>query len=268
MSVSWKPRNCARCGLPVQLPRPNMQKFCVMCSEQYKENPWKFTVHYAASKLHVEDVVRDEVDPQYRDPIKKGGVPFVFKGVAISGKMSAGKTTLAAAIATQYRLPIVSLAGILKGDVATALYDAGLAESEKDIIRLHKGKLRGTLQEWGAIFRDINGPDYWVSRLFVERSSGFIVDDMRFKNEFVALRERGFYLVRLEPPELERLDRVEAAYPEVTTAQLFHQSETDLDSKLSDFDLVLMSGGKNSAARTAEQFFEATKNVKWGWTKR
>lgn len=164
---------------------------------------------------------------------------FVHKGIAISGKIASGKTTLAEYVSDKYGLPRWSLAGALKLDVSEALYMAGLEADQESIMNM-KGRLRTILQEWGTLFKEVNGEDYWVEQLFKSAGPGpFVCDDMRFPNELDAFQRRGFLCVRLECGPWDQLKRVEQLYPTMKLGQLKHLSETALDGSLSRFDVVM-----------------------------
>lgn len=200
----------------------------------------------------------------------------MYKGIAISGKIASGKTTLAEAISKRWGIPRKSLAANLKEDVAAALYEAGLACNEEAIIERHKAKLRGTLQEWGKIFRELNGEDYWVNRLFPangkdrhqENQRPFVCDDVRFQNEFTAFQRRGFLLVRLDTGggaySTDYHVRRDRLYPGLTPAQLSHPSETDLDGQLSRFDIILDTATM-SPDETQTEFFKQCRRHDFSW---
>lgn len=165
-----------------------------------------------------------------------------YQGIGISGKIASGKTTAARYLGGRLNWPVVSLASALKGDVARAMYEAGLAvESPEDLMKLHKASIRSTLQEWGGLFRELNGENYWIQRLFSRQQEPFIVDDVRYPNEFTELQARGFYMLRLEAWPQERIQRIHNLYPEMQERQQQHASETALDSWVYKFNAVVLS---------------------------
>ena len=180
------------------------------------------------------------LEPWITNPVrKKEAKPFMYKGIAISGKIASGKTTLANLLHTMYGIPLVHFAQALKDDVAEALYYGGLAADKDDIIKLYKGDIRGLLQDWGSLFRKVNGEDWWVECLFNGTKPPFIVDDMRYQNEFAACQARGILTVRLQVTLGLQLTRVAHLYPDMKREQLNHKSETDLDNSLAKFDVVV-----------------------------
>ena len=65
-----------------------------------------------------------------------------------------------------------------------------------------KEQFRPILQWWGQYRRNTEGDDYWVQKLMDRIDSKppnliLTVDDCRYFNEYDALRERGFWFIRL-----------------------------------------------------------------------
>jgi dephospho-CoA kinase len=167
--------------------------------------------------------------------------PFSYRGIAISGKIASGKTTVANYLAAKYGLPVSSFATALKRSVFDALIHGDLEIEDTDWTKFmveNKHRLRGILQEWGTIFREINGEDHWTKKLFAKKSP-FIVDDMRFQAEFDYLRKRGFLLIRLYADQDIRLDRISRLYPDMPSSALWHRSEIALDEAIPRFDILL-----------------------------
>lgn len=167
--------------------------------------------------------------------------PFQYKGIGISGKMGSGKSSVAKEIATLFGWPVRSLATQIKTDVEAAFLAAGLDLEEGQLIPNHKDEIRGTLQEWGAMFRKYNGENWWVRQLFSHNRLPFIVDDVRFQNEFEGLRARGFLLIRLDVLQATQRERIARLYPSMDEAKFKHPSETDLDNYYNNFDIVVPS---------------------------
>lgn len=135
-----------------------------------------------------------------------------------SPAMGAGKTTLAAALAGHgYRR--VRFAGPLKAMLTALALEAGAAPAWAE--RMVDGDLkeapstyfagrspRQAMQwlgtEWG---RQLMHPDFWVaawrSRVEAEMAAGFhvVTDDMRFPNEFDAVRSLGGMAVHVSRPD-------------------------------------------------------------------
>ena len=154
-----------------------------------------------------------------------------------------------------YGLPVLPLAACLKEDVCEALHRSGLAELPEDIILKHKPDMRGLLQDWGKLFRKLNGEDYWIDKLFSyahqHHHRYFIVDDLRFRNEFDAMRARHFLTVRLDISWPTQESRLAKLYPDTPLSQLQHASEIELDSLAGEFDILVpaatIKNGKTAA---------------------
>ena len=193
--------------------------------------------------------------------------PPPVRGVAISGKIATGKSWLAGEILrhNKPRLPHKPKRRMaLADELKLAVYDAlscinpnlfphGPVTERLAWVNEHKPSLRGTLQEVGLLMREEMGESYWVDRMFQRvytgstgkgvQPGGFIgvVDDMRFKSEFKALKRLNFLTVRLEVFPFSRavyIKRRTMLYPQLTAVQLGHSSECDLDD-YSAFDIVL-----------------------------
>lgn len=155
---------------------------------------------------------------------------------------SSGKTEVARLLVEQHGFKTIKLAATLKGMVVRLLYDFGV--SAKDIGRCLEGDLKelpipglgvsprylfqtlGT--EWG---RALVHPKVWtmiaVNRCRAELSQGrsVVVDDMRFPNEFEALKEAGGTMVKVTRPG-------------VVAPTDGHASEGLLDDILFDYEVV------------------------------
>lgn len=147
-------------------------------------------------------------------------------------------------ITAEYGHQLVSFAAPLKRMVRGMFEDAGL--SEKVIREAMDGDLkevplipfgcspRYMMQklgvEWG---RDMISKSLWVDVLLnrVANQKAFVVDDMRFPNEYNAMRYAGAYMVKVDRP-------FDDAY------EATHSSEGALDRH--DFDAVIYNDGSIS----------------------
>lgn len=165
--------------------------------------------------------------------------------IAISGKMGAGKSTLAGHLARRFDAPVLSFAAGFKSLVESA----GLTKASDEAL------YRKLCQNIGGGMRALD-PDIWC-KAFYQRFDALrvedprnlrtpcIVDDMRYPNEFEWLASDGFYTVRLEVPAAIRANRRQL---------IDHESETALDQYAIDgrFDLQLYLDGHE----TPEMVFE------------
>src|SRR5690348_1976950 len=146
--------------------------------------------------------------------------------IALCGKLKSGKTTLALELSHILGVPRDSFAASLKA----GLKMMGIAADGPN-------KNREVLQGIGVYMRSLQA-DHWIKVLAAKHpdldSTGLIVDDCRFQNEYQWLKDTGFLMVRLKVRSETQVRRG-AGY-----GQLFHQSEIALDP-LPDraFDIVL-----------------------------
>ena len=110
--------------------------------------------------------------------------------IAIIGKMGSGKTTLAKYIKNNYNYKILSFANPVK-------------KYANEIFNI-KVKDRAILQDFAQKIKEID-PDVWVNYLIRQiTTDNIVVDDLRFPNEYDALKKLGFIFIKLEiEPEFQ-----------------------------------------------------------------
>ena len=148
--------------------------------------------------------------------------------IAFSGKMGAGKSTLAKKIMEKYpQFKTYSFASGVK-KVATEIFDM-------------KEKNRELLIQIGNKMRDID-PDVWAKNAIreMENYDYCLVDDLRYPNEAKFLQEAGFLLVKLDiDPETQK-KRLQNAYPNTWEKHLEFQNHfTEKGLSNDTFDLIL-----------------------------
>lgn len=170
---------------------------------------------------------------------------ILYKGrkirlIGISGKIGAGKTTLANHLCNRYPFTLkrVSFAENLRRMVAILIHiDVEKTRSTHDKAVKPPGwdcTVGDLLQRFGTeVGRQIHA-DAWVLSLFAgfDESSFWVSDDVRFKNEAKGIKERGGLLIRLngDPGKV---------YEEAGKVRnLNHVSETELDD-YDGFDVIL-----------------------------
>jgi hypothetical protein len=132
--------------------------------------------------------------------------------IAISGKKGAGKTTLAKNLQKKLsgNWEVLPLASALKGLCGLVLDRhvlADLTEEEKNKPTVLGMTLRELCQKVGTALREVH-PYFWV-RIWDTRSKGlarvcpqqglnFIVDDLRYMNEYDHFAMKGAVMVRLK----------------------------------------------------------------------
>lgn len=155
--------------------------------------------------------------------------------VAIVGRFCAGKTTLAREL-EEYGFVRVSMAANLKsivGAVYGTLDKSGTVEVTDDTGRERRISVREVLQQIGQAVKTVDR-DFWLKWMLEDTAimsgQSLVMDDMRLLFEADLLRARGWTIVKLETPELERIERhfrLYGRYP--TDAEMSHQTETESD---------------------------------------
>ena len=111
--------------------------------------------------------------------------------IAFAGKMQVGKTTSAEYLVRKYDFVKLSFAGKLK-EIAKDLWPEQFECGQKP---------RKLLQDLGMKMREID-QDVWVKYLVrivrsLPKESNIVIDDLRFMNEYKALKNEGFFIVRV-----------------------------------------------------------------------
>lgn len=129
--------------------------------------------------------------------------------LAIAGNIASGKSTLANNIVVWGERNNMDIRRIGFGDAVK--YAAQCFFNKDQTIHKDRPLLLGI----GTKMREID-PDVWINIVIrtVEDNphTHWIVDDLRFHNEFEALRNAGFMLVKLDVPEHVRFGRIVSKY--------------------------------------------------------
>lgn len=140
--------------------------------------------------------------------------------IAFIGKICTGKTYISKQLANIHNCKIFSFASKIK-ELAADLFDM-------------KQKDRKLLQDLGEKMREINY-NVWVNYLIkkIKDEERVIIDDLRYTNEYNALRENGFIIIKLEISKEEQINRIKKTYPNTYQehiSRLNHVSETNGDN--------------------------------------
>ena len=123
--------------------------------------------------------------------------------LAIIGKMCSGKSYISDYLINEYDFNRFSF-----GDRVKRL--------SKEIFN-YKGKNRKIITQLGKKMREIN-PDVWINYLVnnlpKDPKKLCVVDDVRFINEYLRLKELGFKFLRLEIDLDFQIERIKKTYPE------------------------------------------------------
>lgn len=157
--------------------------------------------------------------------------------IAFTGKMGAGKTT-AAELLTELGYERLSFAAPLKS-VARQLWGGD-------------GAKREYLQKLGVAVREIDR-DTWVDLLLADaellNDPPYVVDDLRFPNEFYGLLGAGFTIIRVVAPLDQRIARLTANGRWTGHEAFEHESETALDHLTPDYIIDNDAGREELAAQ-------------------
>ena len=141
--------------------------------------------------------------------------------IAICGRMCAGKTTLASNLEWDHGFKRLSFAEPIKRYAGEIF---GMT-----------GKDRALIQDFGQKMREIDN-QVWIKlmerKLDSHPDQRVVIDDVRFWDEFLMLRDRKFLLVRLDVGKEEQLSRLRKLYGEKAEGhiqRLQHESEGYVD---------------------------------------
>lgn len=141
---------------------------------------------------------------------------LAFYGPACSGK------TFSANYFVQQGYKKIAFADKLK-EIAEDLFD----------VTGKNGSDRKLLQNLGQKMREIN-PNVWINYLldtikYLETNHiypGYVLDDLRYENEAIALRKAGFQLIYVSTPQEILTQRRRSLYPDTPDRSYYHDSET------------------------------------------
>jgi len=192
-----------------------------------------------------ETLVFDTVD-KFLAWAEKLNEPKEYAGIAVSGKARGGKDYSANVLSNATGWPVSHFADELKlewfkkmhcNEYATGKVSCYDVVAEVNRMKMEDPGIRQQLIDHG-MWRREQDPNYWVSRINYDRKN--IVADVRFKNEFYYLKERGYFMLRIESSSEVREARGQADIDDL--------SETDLDD-MNGWDAVIENNGTKDAFR-------------------
>lgn len=140
--------------------------------------------------------------------------------IALFGPMCVGKTHIAKWLEEEYGYTRIAFADELKR-IAKEM----LGVEKKD------AKSRVIYQQLGDTMRALYD-DVWIKPVLdkVARypKRAWVVDDVRYVNEYEALEKAGFIMARVTVPERIRQERIRLLYPDTDASTQQHSSETAL----------------------------------------
>jgi hypothetical protein len=157
--------------------------------------------------------------------------------VGLVGKAYSGKTTAAKALVEQHGFVRVSFANALK-EMAVKYFEC----TPEQVYTTKPAHVRTILQGLGSCFREEVNKNFWVDYLMeqIQNLDKVVVDDLRFCNEAVAVRQHGIVIklaVTGSPHQLEG-------------AQAQHESEAGIDQIEADYSLLFDYGSVTALQET------------------
>lgn len=156
--------------------------------------------------------------------------------IAFGHKYASGKDTSADYLIKKY--------GGIKLSFASPLYD--ILHYAQNICSFPKEKDRKFLQWIGTEWARNKDPNIWINILIekARKEEGNVyVSDVRFLNEFTALKEDGWICIKLNR-ESQNRDTTEGEHKGIGSGEKNHISETELDSITDDnWDFVIDNNG-------------------------
>ena len=112
--------------------------------------------------------------------------------LAITGEMASGKTSIAKYLVEKYNFTKFSFADDVKL-YATEIFNMNMNMKVKD---------RKLLQQFGTKMKEID-ENIWIKRLDnkikdIDISDNIIIDDLRYPNEELYLKSKGFKILKLD----------------------------------------------------------------------
>ena len=100
-------------------------------------------------------------------------------------------------------------------------------------------RVRDMLQYAGNTFRDRVRSTIWtdalLSKMATHPDTLYVIDDLRYKNEFQILRDANCVMLRLTLDVAEQKKRLKKLYGKIDPSKLQHISEVDLDDATFDY---------------------------------
>ncbi|BAF60328.1 adenylate kinase and related kinases [Pelotomaculum thermopropionicum SI] len=166
------------------------------------------------------------MDRHTEDNIKTQGLK-----IALCGGMRSGKDTVAAYLCEKYGFTRFAFGDGIR-EVCRILYPDLVAQ----------GKPRKLFQDIGQLLRQYD-PDVWVKYVLHQMDEtkpvwdNAVITDLRQPNEYTALKNKGFYIVRVNADDYVCYQRMLAAGDHFTQAEVDHVTESHHRYYRVDFDL-------------------------------
>ncbi len=173
--------------------------------------------------------------------------------IGLSGLKGSGKTTVAKYLSDYYGFERINFKDGLVKEM-TERFPSTLIECAKwydmDVDQLFERKpavVRALMQEYGTEVRRVDDPDYWVTywEQSVQDVGNVVVDDVRFQNEYEAVKMRGGTTIQIINDGLSNTDN--------------HQSETEHLGFDFDFTITAPQGDTSVLLKQVDNIIDTIK---------
>lgn len=159
---------------------------------------------------------------------------MTYPNVAITGAMRSGKDVIAAYLTQKYGYTRFAFGDGIR-EVTRRLYPQMYVNGEKP---------RALLQSFGQMARTFDNA-VWINDMFrridndeYTRYSPVVCSDLRQPDEYSALKERGYVIIRVKAPSALRIQRAVESADTFTYADLTHDTESHTDGFAVDYEVV------------------------------
>ena len=165
--------------------------------------------------------------------------------IAICGKMGTGKTYIADYITKKYDFRKASFAKRLK-TLAEELFDM----THKD---------RGLLIDLATKMREIDSR-VWIKAMFrdIKNYENIVLDDLRLNNEYITLKESGWFIIKIDIDENERISRLKQKYGE------YYEEHSECFKSITENDVIRLDDSHFDMIITndnRDEMLEALNNI-------
>lgn len=164
--------------------------------------------------------------------------------VAICGKIRSGKDTVGDYLVSKHGFKRYAFGDGIKEVIRLIFPD-----------EMEQGKPRKLLQDLGQKMREID-PDVWVDHVVrkveADGAKRIVITDLRQPNEYEALRNAGFYIIKLNVDLDTQLDRVEEAGDRYNDKDFLHETESHIDGF--DAHVTIYNNGTKKELEDAVEF--------------
>ena len=166
--------------------------------------------------------------------------------IAFIGRLCSGKTSFAKHLEKNHNFHILSFGEPVKR-YATEIF--GLVD-----------KNRAILQDFAQKVKEID-ENVWIKYLINQLDSlenyNIVVDDLRFPNEYDALKQKGFYFIKLDINRLVQIERIKNTYTnyKIHIDRLDNISEQHVDDMIADYTIKIDDTSDIDISNTIKHIF-------------